>query len=276
MEHPDELRVDLDPQPGTGFEDARTTAFVVREVLDELGMRGFPKTSGNRGIHINVRIEPRWSFTQVRQSAIGLAREVERRSPGLTTTAWWKEERGEKVFIDYNQNARDRTIAGAYSVRAPPHAPVSTPVTWEELADLDPRTSTSARSRRGSPSSATCRPRSTTPFATCACCSSGSSGMRLRAWGRRRTPRTSPRCPVSHPGFSRRGAVRRREGRVRRSRALLVDVDDARGLESLDGDLLEDVDQVLGAAGTVVRRAEVVVAVRVLARRNAAARGVVR
>ncbi|MGW4637376.1 non-homologous end-joining DNA ligase [Sphaerisporangium sp. NPDC004334] len=139
VERPDELRIDLDPQPGTGFEDARATAFAVREVLDELGMRGFPKTSGTRGIHINVRIERHWSFTEVRQSAIALAREVERRRPDLTTTAWWKEERGEKVFIDYNQNARDRTIASAYSVRARPHAPVSTPVTWEELAQADPR-----------------------------------------------------------------------------------------------------------------------------------------
>ncbi|MFC4531865.1 non-homologous end-joining DNA ligase [Sphaerisporangium dianthi] len=139
VEHPDELRIDLDPQPGTDFEDARATAFAVREILDELGMRGFPKTSGTRGIHINVRIERRWSFTEVRQSAIALAREVERRRPDLTTTAWWKEERGEKVFIDYNQNARDRTIASAYSVRARPNAPVSTPLTWDELSDADPR-----------------------------------------------------------------------------------------------------------------------------------------
>ncbi|MEV6982758.1 non-homologous end-joining DNA ligase [Sphaerisporangium sp. NPDC051017] len=139
VEHPDELRIDIDPQPGTGFEDARAAAFVVREILDELGMRGFPKTSGSRGIHINVRIARDRSFTEVRQSAIALAREVERRRPDLATTAWWKEERGEKVFIDYNQNARDRTIASAYSVRAKPHAPVSAPVTWEELAEVDPR-----------------------------------------------------------------------------------------------------------------------------------------
>ncbi|MDH2424247.1 non-homologous end-joining DNA ligase [Sphaerisporangium sp. TRM90804] len=139
VEHPDELRIDIDPQPGTGFEEARRVAFAVHEVLMELGIRGFPKTSGNRGIHINVRIEPRWSFTEVRHAAIGFAREVERRRPDLVTTAWWKEERGEKVFIDYNQNARDRTVAGAYSVRAFPAAPVSTPVTWLELADLDPR-----------------------------------------------------------------------------------------------------------------------------------------
>ncbi|GII76462.1 ATP-dependent DNA ligase [Sphaerisporangium rufum] len=139
VEHPDELRIDLDPQPGTGFEQARQTAFEVHELLMELGMRGFPKTSGTRGIHIYVRIEPRWSFTEVRQAAIAFARQIERRRPDLTTTAWWKEERGEKVFIDYNQNARDRTIASAYSVRARPHAPVSTPVTWQELAEVDPR-----------------------------------------------------------------------------------------------------------------------------------------
>ncbi len=139
LEHPDELRIDIDPQPGTSFEDARKVAFAVREILDELGVTGFPKTSGNRGVHIAVRIEPRWTFTEVRHAAIALAREVERRLPGLATTAWWKEERGEKVFIDYNQNARDRTVAAAYSVRARPDATVSAPVTWEELADCDPR-----------------------------------------------------------------------------------------------------------------------------------------
>ncbi|ETK32456.1 non-homologous end-joining DNA ligase [Microbispora sp. ATCC PTA-5024] len=139
LEHPDELRIDVDPQPGTSFEEARKVAFTAREVLDEIGMTGFPKTSGNRGIHITVRIEPRWTFTEVRYAAIAFAREVERRAPGLATTAWWKEERGEKVFIDFNQNARDRTVAGAYSVRARPDAMVSAPVTWEELADCDPR-----------------------------------------------------------------------------------------------------------------------------------------
>ncbi len=139
VEHPDELRVDVDPQPGTGFGEARQVAFVVREILGELGVDAFPKTSGNRGVHIAVRIEPRWSYIELRHAAIALAREVERRAPSLATTSWWKEERGERVFIDYNQNARDRTIASAYSVRAKPHAPVSTPVTWEELPDVDPR-----------------------------------------------------------------------------------------------------------------------------------------
>ncbi|HEY9522210.1 MAG TPA: non-homologous end-joining DNA ligase [Thermopolyspora sp.] len=138
-EHPDELRIDIDPQPGTGFAQARQVAGTVREVLAELGVTGFPKTSGGRGIHVNIRIEPRWTFTEVRSAGIALAREVERRMPGLVTTAWWKEERGERVFIDYNQNARDRTVASAYSVRAQPHAPVSTPLTWAELADADPR-----------------------------------------------------------------------------------------------------------------------------------------
>lgn len=139
VEHPDELRVDLDPQPGLEFDAARRAAFLTRDVLDELGITGFVKTSGNRGVHIAVRIEPRWDFVQVRHAYIALARAVEARDPSLVTTAWWKEERGERVFIDFNQNARDRTVASAYSVRAQPHAPVSTPLTWEELEDADPR-----------------------------------------------------------------------------------------------------------------------------------------
>ena len=133
VEHPDELRIDVDPQPGTDFADAKRVAALVREVLDELGFVGWPKTSGNRGIHIACRIEPKWGFREVRRCALAFAREVERRMPDLVTTAWWKEERGEKVFIDYNQNARDRTIASAYSVRARPDATVSAPVTWDEL-----------------------------------------------------------------------------------------------------------------------------------------------
>ena len=143
-EHPDELRIDLDPQPGTDFDDARAVAPVVNELLTELGMRGWPKTSGSRGLHVYVRIEPRWGFTEVRRAALAFAREVERRMPGKVTTAWWKEQRGETVFLDYNQNARDRTIASAYSVRAKPWAPVSTPILWSELADVDPRAFTIA------------------------------------------------------------------------------------------------------------------------------------
>jgi DNA ligase D len=138
VDHPDEMRIDLDPQPGTGFADAVRVAGHARELLEELGMVGFPKTSGNRGVHVYVRIEPRWTFTEVRHAAIAFGRELERRTPDVTTK-WWKEERGERIFVDYNQNARDRTIAGAYSLRPIPGAPVSTPVTWEELPGVEPR-----------------------------------------------------------------------------------------------------------------------------------------
>ncbi len=133
VDNPDELRIDVDPQPGTTFKDGKRVALLVKDVLDDLGYTGWPKTSGNRGIHIACRIEPRWSFPDVRRCALAFAREVERRAPKKVTTAWWKEERGRRVFIDYNQNARDRTIASAYSVRARPDATVSAPVTWEEL-----------------------------------------------------------------------------------------------------------------------------------------------
>ena len=138
-EHPDELRIDLDPQPGTDFHDAATIAVeVLQPVLDELGMVGYPKTSGGRGVHVFVRIAPQWDFVAVRRAGIALAREVERRAPDAVTTSWWKEERGRRLFIDYNQNARDRTFASAYSVRRTPIATVSTPLTWAELADADP------------------------------------------------------------------------------------------------------------------------------------------
>jgi DNA ligase D-like protein (predicted polymerase) len=136
-EHPDELRIDVDPQPGTSFADGKRVAGLVHEVLTEIGYTGWPKTSGNRGIHVAVRIEPKWEFPVVRRCALAFAREIERRAPDLVTTAWWKEERGEKVFIDYNQNARDRTIASAYSVRPRPDATVSAPVTWDELPDVE-------------------------------------------------------------------------------------------------------------------------------------------
>jgi DNA ligase D-like protein (predicted polymerase) len=139
VDRPDELRIDLDPQPGTTFADAVRVAGVARELLEDLGMTGYPKTSGNRGIHIYVRIEPRWEFVDVRHAAIGFGRELEKRDDGVTTK-WWKEERGERIFVDFNQNSRDRTIASAYSLRPVPGAPVSTPVTWDELAGLtDPR-----------------------------------------------------------------------------------------------------------------------------------------
>jgi DNA ligase D-like protein (predicted polymerase) len=136
-EHPDELRIDIDPQPGTEFADAKAVAAVVHETLLGIGYTGWPKTSGNRGIHVACRIEPKWEFPVVRRCALAFAREIERRLPARVTTAWWKEERGAKVFIDYNQNARDRTIASAYSVRARPDATVSAPVGWDELADVE-------------------------------------------------------------------------------------------------------------------------------------------
>jgi DNA ligase D-like protein (predicted polymerase) len=137
LDHPDELRVDLDPVPGVAWAQIRDVAAVAREVLQEHGLVGWPKTSGSRGIHVVVRIERRWTFDQVRRAALALAREVERRAPELATAAWWKEER-HGVFVDYNQNAKDRTVASAYSVRPRPDARVSTPVTWDELPSCDP------------------------------------------------------------------------------------------------------------------------------------------
>jgi bifunctional non-homologous end joining protein LigD len=137
LEHPDELRVDLDPGPGVKWNDVRQVALIVRGVLDEHGLRGWPKTSGSRGMHVNVRIERRWGFDQVRRAALALAREVERRVPQLATSKWWKEER-HGVFVDYNQNAKDRTVASAWSVRPTPDARVSMPLEWEEVGDCDP------------------------------------------------------------------------------------------------------------------------------------------
>jgi bifunctional non-homologous end joining protein LigD len=137
LDHPDELRVDLDPTPEVSFAEVREVALGVREVLDEHGLRGYPKTSGSRGIHVNVRVVPERGFQDVRRAALALAREVERRMPGRATSRWWKEERV-GVFIDYNQNARDRTVASAYSVRAVPDARVSCPLDWDEVADVEP------------------------------------------------------------------------------------------------------------------------------------------
>jgi DNA ligase D len=138
-EHPDELRIDLDPQPGTAFKEAAEIAVnVLKPVLDELGIVGYPKTSGGRGVHVFIRIKPDWDFVAVRRAGIALAREVERRAPDQVTTSWWKEERGERMFIDYNQNARDRTFASAYSARRTEIATVSTPLSWADLAGADP------------------------------------------------------------------------------------------------------------------------------------------
>jgi DNA ligase D-like protein (predicted polymerase) len=138
-EHPDRLRIDLDPQPGTDFDDARRVALdLLAPVLDELGYEGFPKTSGGRGVHVDVAIEPRWSQHEVRRAALALARELARRDPDLVTAQWWKEDRGARVFVDFNQNARDRTIASAYSLRANSRATASVPITWTELAEVEP------------------------------------------------------------------------------------------------------------------------------------------
>jgi DNA ligase D-like protein (predicted polymerase) len=139
VDRPDELRIDLDPQPGTGFADAVRVAGVAKELLDELGMVGYPKTSGNRGVHVFVRIEPRWEFVDVRHAAIAFGRALAERDDQVTVE-WWKEERGERIFVDFNQNNRDRTMASAYSLRPLPGAPVSTPLTWAELAGTtDPK-----------------------------------------------------------------------------------------------------------------------------------------
>jgi hypothetical protein len=137
LEYPDELRVDLDPVPGVPYQQILDVAMVARDTMAEFGLTGWPKTSGSRGFHIYARIEPRWTFTEVRSCAVALAREIERRAPGLATARWWKEER-HGVFVDYNQNAKDRTVASAYSLRPVPDARVSTPLTWEEVPGCDP------------------------------------------------------------------------------------------------------------------------------------------
>ena len=137
LDHPDELRVDLDPGPGVAWGDVRRVALEVKALLEEVGLRGWPKTSGSRGMHVNARLHPRWSFGEVRRAALALSREVERRAPALATSKWWKEER-HGVFLDYNQNAKDRTTASAYSVRPLPDARVSAPLDWSEVPDCEP------------------------------------------------------------------------------------------------------------------------------------------
>ncbi|MFC9257198.1 non-homologous end-joining DNA ligase [Amycolatopsis thailandensis] len=139
-ERPDEWRIDLDPMPDCPFSTVREVAHTVREILDELGITGWPKTSGGHGLHVYVRIEPRWGFQEVRRAALAFAREVERRLPDEVTTTWWRKDRDpSKLFVDYNQNARDHTIASAYSVRGVPEAVVSTPIRWDEIDDVEPR-----------------------------------------------------------------------------------------------------------------------------------------
>ena len=136
VEHPDELRIDLDPMPGTGWTDVVETALEVKTLYDELGLVAYPKTSGSKGIHVYLRVKPEYTFLQLRHAALGVAREIERRRPELATSKWWKEERGERVFLDYNRMARDQTIASAYSVRARPSATVSAPITWDEVPQV--------------------------------------------------------------------------------------------------------------------------------------------
>jgi DNA ligase D len=138
VDHPDQLRIDLDPQPGTDFADAVRVAHELRPLLEELGLQGFPKTSGGRGLHVYVPIEPKWTFVESRRALIALGRELSNRIPDQVTINWWKEERGERIFIDFNQMARDRTIASAYSIRPNPRALVSAPLTWDELDDARP------------------------------------------------------------------------------------------------------------------------------------------
>ena len=137
LDHPDELRVDLDPVPGIEWTQVRDVAYVAKQTLEDFGLVGWPKTSGSRGIHVNVRIRPLWTFDQVRRAALALAREIERRAPTIATSKWWKEER-HGVFVDYNQNAKDRTVASAYSIRPKPDARVSAPLSWDEIADCNP------------------------------------------------------------------------------------------------------------------------------------------
>jgi DNA primase len=137
-DHADELRIDLDPTPGVDFRHIRLAAHELRRLLDEAGITGYPKTTGNRGLHVYVRLEPRWDSYQVRAAAVAVARELERRRPDLITAAWWKEERGQRVFVDFNQNAPHKTVFGAWSVRARPGAQVSAPVAWAEIDDIHP------------------------------------------------------------------------------------------------------------------------------------------
>ena len=194
VDHPDELRIDLDPQPGTTFADAVRVAGVARELLEELGLVGFPKTSGNRGVHIYVRIEPRWDFVDVRHAAIGFGRELEKRDAGVTTK-WWKEERGERIFVDFNQNCRDRTIASAYSLRPKPGAPVSTPMTWDELATSPTR------------AASTCSPfRSDWPTATHGPPSTTRSTRSSRCCASTRSPGGRGELPAGLPEDARRAA----------------------------------------------------------------------
>ena len=203
LDHPDELRVDLDPTPEVGWAEVRKTAMVVHEVLSEHGLRGYPKVSGSKGIHVNVRIEPVHDYIEVRRAALALAREVERRAPDLATSKWWKEER-HGVFVDYNQNARDRTVASGYSVRPTPDARVSCALAWDEVPDAEPgdlRIDTvpgAAEDRRRSRGRH--RPRARLARRSC---STSRAATRRAAWATRRGRRTSPSSAASPSACSR-------------------------------------------------------------------------
>ena len=211
LDHPDELRVDLDPVPGVPWSQIRDVAMVCRDALDAVGLVGWPKTSGSRGIHINVRIEPRWTFPEVRRAALALARDVERRAPGMATSKWWKEER-HGVFLDYNQNAKDRTVASAYSVRPLPDARVSTPLGWDEVPGVEAEAFTidTVPARFGA--SAIRAPGSMPPSDRWMPCSSCRRGMSARVRATPRGHRTTPNRPASRRGSSRRGSADHRPG----------------------------------------------------------------
>jgi DNA ligase D len=222
-DNPDQLRIDLDPQPGTDYDDAIPAALELRKVLAEAGLDAFLKTSGNRGLHVYAPIEPTHEFLDVRHAVIAAARELERRMPDKVTTNWWKEERGERIFLDFNQANRDRTIAGAYSPRALPHASVSCPITWDELENVRPKDFTILtvpdRLKTVGTRGRTC----TRTRAPSTHCWSGGSAMSRTDWVNCRSRRTTPRCRANRPGCSpagrrsrssRRRAARRRGGTV--------------------------------------------------------------
>ena len=207
LDHPDELRVDLDPVPGVGWPQIVAVALVARDVLADFGLVGWPKTSGSRGMHVYCRIEPRWTFTEVRSAAVALAREIERRAPDLATARWWKEER-HGVFVDYNQNAKDRTVASAYSVRPTPDARVSAPLTWDEVPGCQPEAFTidtmPVRFAAVGDLSARASTRRPGPWSRC---SSWRPTTRRPACPTRPGRRTSTSRPGSRPGCSHRNAA---------------------------------------------------------------------
>ena len=225
-EHADELRLDLDPQPGTGFAEAREAARELKALLDELGIAGFPKTTGNRGLHVYVRLAPRWDSYAVRSAAVAAARELERRRPDILTAAWWKEERGRRIFIDYNQNAPHKTVFGAWSVRARAGAQVSTPIRWEELDDVEPDELTLASVPTAWSATAIRGPRSTPHHRRWSPCWRCTSATARTACSMRRGRRSTPSSPTSRRGWRRAGPARRSNGRSRpvgRERQHLVD-----------------------------------------------------